>query len=82
MKLRHFTLLMTLAVSLFTRGQGNIHERSSEYEWPADSAVMNKLRLWQDQKFGILLHWDYMPYPESSSRGPSVMKTGSRATPR
>ncbi len=63
MKLRHFTLLMTLAVSLFTRGQGNIHERSSEYEWPADSAVMNKLRLWQDQKFGVLLHWGLYAVP-------------------
>ena len=43
--------------------QGNVHERSSEYQWPTDSAVMNKLRLWQDQKFGVLIHWGLYSVP-------------------
>jgi alpha-L-fucosidase len=54
---------MALVVCVFTYAQGNIHERSSKYEWPADSAVMNKLRLWQDQKFGVLLHWGLYAVP-------------------
>lgn len=27
------------------------------YEWPEDVRVQNKLDAWQDQKFGLLIHW-------------------------
>ena len=39
--------------------QGFVHEQSSEdgYEWPTDKQVLNKLDQWQDQKFGVLMHW-------------------------
>lgn len=35
----------------------NIHPTSSEYIWPTDSLVRKKLEHWQDQKFGMIIHW-------------------------
>ena len=34
-----------------------VHGTSKTYEWPTDTAVINKLKHWQDQKFGLLFHW-------------------------
>lgn len=34
-----------------------VHDRSDQYEWPDDPAVLAKLDRWQDQKFGLLIHW-------------------------
>ncbi len=34
-----------------------VHGTSKTYEWPTDTAVINKLKHWQDQKFGVLFHW-------------------------
>ena len=41
----------------------NIHEQSDQYEWPQDQQVLNKLSQWQDQKFGVLLHWGLYAVP-------------------
>ena len=35
--------------------QGFVHERSTDYEWPKDQKVLDKLDKWQDQKFGVSL---------------------------
>lgn len=45
--------------------QGFVHEQSSEdgYEWPTDKQVLNKLDQWQDQKFGVLMHWGLYSIP-------------------
>lgn len=43
--------------------QGNIHHQSSTYEWPTDSSVRKKLELWQDQKFGMIIHWGLYAVP-------------------
>lgn len=43
--------------------QGFVHERSDSYEWPTDSAVLEKLDRWQDQKFGVLMHWGLYSVP-------------------
>ena len=37
--------------------QENLHQQSKEYEWPRDEQVRAKLDKWQDQKFGIIIHW-------------------------
>lgn len=42
-------------------GKGSNDE--SSYEWPTDSQVVEKLRQWQDLKFGILLHWGLYSVP-------------------
>ena len=39
--------------------QGFVHQQSkaTDYVWPTDQQVLNKLDKWQDQKFGVLFHW-------------------------
>ena len=43
--------------------QQNIHQQSSLYEWPKDELVKQKLDKWQDQKFGIIIHWGLYAVP-------------------
>ncbi|WP_455637956.1 alpha-L-fucosidase [Parabacteroides sp.] len=43
--------------------QGFVHERSTDYEWPTDKQVLEKLDKWQDQKFGVLFHWGLYSVP-------------------
>ncbi|MEO5682158.1 MAG: hypothetical protein ABIQ88_05920 [Chitinophagaceae bacterium] len=33
-----------------TAAQGNVHQQSTQYEWPTDPLVKNKLEQWRDQK--------------------------------
>lgn len=54
-----FFLLQAIAV----KGQQNVHPQSVEYEWPTDEAVKQKLDRWQDQKFGIIIHWGLYAVP-------------------
>ncbi len=35
----------------------DIYDPSAQYEYPAEPLVREKLDQWQDQKFGIFLHW-------------------------
>ncbi len=37
--------------------QDNVHQQSSVYAPPDDPLVIEKLDEWQDQKFGIIIHW-------------------------
>jgi alpha-L-fucosidase len=43
--------------------QENVHPQSTKYEWPTEAAVKAKLEKWQDQKFGIILHWGLYAVP-------------------
>lgn len=43
--------------------QGFVHSQSSSYEWPTEANVLQKLDKWQDQKFGVLLHWGLYSVP-------------------
>ena len=43
--------------------QQNVHPQSATYEWPTEPAVKAKLEKWQDQKFGIILHWGLYAVP-------------------
>ncbi len=45
--------------------QGFVHQQSdaSGYEWPTDTAVINKLDQWRDLKFGVLFHWGLYSVP-------------------
>ncbi len=43
--------------------QGNIHPQSTRYEWPTDPLVKQKLERWQDQKFGMIIHWGLYAVP-------------------
>lgn len=43
--------------------QENVHPQSATYEWPTDTAVRQKLDKWQDQKFGMIIHWGLYAVP-------------------
>lgn len=64
-KLQWWTAVL-LMCSIFPHpchAQGEIHRRSSTYEWPSDPLVRQNLQQWQDQKFGVLLHWGIYSVP-------------------
>jgi alpha-L-fucosidase len=43
--------------------QGDVYQKSKAYQWPADPLVVQKLKKWQDQKFGVLMHWGLYAVP-------------------
>ena len=45
--------------------QGFVHKQSkaTDYVWPTDPKVLEKLDKWQDQKFGVLFHWGLYSVP-------------------
>ena len=43
--------------------QPNVHPQSETYQWPADPLVQEKLDKWQDQKFGMIIHWGLYSVP-------------------
>ena len=49
--------------SAISRAQQNIHPQSTQYEWPTDVKVKAKLDKWQDQKFGMIIHWGLYAVP-------------------
>ena len=59
------SLLLALAVCRLTATaqDSNVHEQSNGYEWPTDELVIKNLKQWQDQKFGVLLHWGLYAVP-------------------
>src|SRR4051812_47986604 len=52
-KIFFFLLLLSSRLT----AQQNVHPQSQQYEWPTDPAVKAKLEKWQDQKFGMIIHW-------------------------
>jgi alpha-L-fucosidase len=55
-----FLLLVALSV---TAQQQGVHPSSTQYEWPTDPQVKQKLDQWQDQKFGMIIHWGLYAVP-------------------
>lgn len=45
--------------------QNFVHQQSNteDYVWPTDPQVLTKLKHWQDQKFGVLMHWGLYSVP-------------------
>jgi alpha-L-fucosidase len=54
------TLFFTLSVNA---QENNLHHQSATYQWPTDPQVKAKLDTWQDQKFGVLIHWGLYAVP-------------------
>lgn len=50
-------LILALTPALAIAQQEDIYDPSKEYEYPSDPLVKDKLEKWQDQKFGVMLHW-------------------------
>lgn len=61
--IKFFCLIAVMVCSMSVLGQANVHPQSSTYEWPSDPLVKAKLDKWQDQKFGIILHWGLYAVP-------------------
>ena len=57
------TLFSVLLISSFSQAQQGVHQQSTEYEWPTDTLVKAKLNHWQDQKFGMIIHWGLYAVP-------------------
>lgn len=55
-----FLSALSLAKSL---AQNNLHHQSTSYQWPDDPLVQQKLDLWRDQKFGMIIHWGLYAVP-------------------
>jgi alpha-L-fucosidase len=59
-------LFRNLGLTLFFLGSSAVllsqHHEDRVYFWPTDSLVKQKLAWWQDQKFGLLMHWG--PYSQ------------------
>lgn len=55
-----FLLVLT---SLQTSYAQKVPSPPAKYEWPADQLVKEKLEHWQDQKFGIIIHWGLYAVP-------------------
>lgn len=50
-------LFLLLLNAFYVIAQQNVHPTSQEYQWPSEPEVKAKLDKWQDQKFGMLIHW-------------------------
>jgi len=50
---------------LYAQSDNSFVHKSSEdgYEWPVQPAVLENLDRWQDQKFGVLIHWGLYSIP-------------------
>lgn len=57
------SLFFLLTVNRIAVAQQNVHQQSTQYEWPTDSKVKEKLDKWQDQKFGMIIHWGLYAVP-------------------
>lgn len=55
--------LLLTACCFSSMAQQNVHPSSAQYEWPTDTLVKAKLDKWQDQKFGIIIHWGLYAVP-------------------
>ncbi|UOR06090.1 alpha-L-fucosidase [Hymenobacter aerilatus] len=58
--------LASLSVLCARAGQAQeqgVHQQSTLYEAPTDPLVKKKLDKWQDQKFGLILHWGLYAVP-------------------
>lgn len=60
---RTSTVLLAILMAATLGAQPNTHPQSEQYRWPADSLVRRKLDKWQDQKFGMIIHWGLYAVP-------------------
>lgn len=62
--MKYFIFSFLFLFSLISLSQeDNIHQKSSVYEAPIDPLVQQKLKVWSDQKFGMLIHWGVYSVP-------------------
>ena len=75
-----FAVMVCSALTLGAQAQqvqGFVHQqsKSTDYVWPTDKQVLDKLDHWQDKKFGVLFHWGLYSVPVLWNPGLSVPRT-------
>ncbi|WP_316791720.1 alpha-L-fucosidase [Pedobacter frigoris] len=64
MKTRLLIFFSAIFLFIDSKAQDNgVHQQSTIYEWPTDPLVKQKLDKWQDQKFGMIIHWGLYAVP-------------------
>ncbi|MBB6236228.1 alpha-L-fucosidase [Pedobacter sp. AK013] len=63
MKIRSLLIAFICCVNIAFAQRNDILKESTKYEWPKDEAVKKKLEHWQDQKFGMIIHWGLYAVP-------------------
>lgn len=61
-RLRHLILGLCFPFIGFSQNLG-VHPVSNDYQQPTDPLVLQKLEKWQDQKFGVIIHWGLYAVP-------------------
>lgn len=61
-RLRHLILGLCFPFIGFSQNLG-VHPVSNDYQQPTDPLVLQKLEKWQDQKFGVIIHWGLYAIP-------------------
>ena len=51
------SLLLSLQLQVAAQAKEGVHEMSTGYQAPKDPLVIRKLDKWQEQKFGLFMHW-------------------------
>ncbi len=59
----HAALAALMLAITGATAQSFVHQQSEGYRWPDDPKVVEKLKQWQDLKFGIILHWGLYSVP-------------------
>lgn len=58
------TLFLSLSFASTAQEENSfVHEQSDGYVYPTDPEVLSQLSKWQDQKFGVLIHWGLYAIP-------------------
>ncbi|WP_343637021.1 alpha-L-fucosidase [Fluviicola sp.] len=60
---RIFSIALALCTSVSFAQNLGVHPVSNDYQKPTDPLVLQKLEKWQDQKFGIIIHWGLYAVP-------------------
>lgn len=63
MKIPSLLIALISCVNIAFAQRNDILKESTKYEWPKEEAVKKKLEHWQDQKFGMIIHWGLYAVP-------------------
>lgn len=63
--MKHFIKIVFLIVSITSSvvAQHNLHTASTQYQYPSEPDVRQKLEQWRDLKFGMIIHWGLYAVP-------------------
>ncbi|WP_412465921.1 alpha-L-fucosidase [Pedobacter sp. KLB.chiD] len=63
MKIPSLLIAFICCINVAFAQRNDILKESTKYEWPEDPLVKEKLEHWQDQKFGMIIHWGIYAVP-------------------